>query len=289
MAERWAHSPVYSHGYLVPAFAVALLWFRREKLSSLVVHPNWLLGLPLLLAGVMLRLAGSCFYFPWFDEISLLVCLSGLCLLLTGWEVLKWCWPAIAFLFFMLPLPYRVEVGLRQPLQNLATVASTYALQTVGCPAFAEGNVILLLGVFPYPKPLGIEEACSGLSMLLIFFALSTAVALVINRPLWEKGLIVVSAIPIAIVANVARITATGMLYQIGQGRVAEMTFHDLAGWLMMPLGLALLWLEIKVLGQLFVVTKKGRVLPTPLVAPSFVAGYQSAKKVGKRRRRRST
>jgi exosortase len=282
MADRWAHAPVYSHGYLVPVFALVLLWLRRGKLAGISVQTNWRWGLPLLLAGAFIRLVGAYFYFPWLEAISLLPCLAGLCLLLAGWEVLMWSGPAIAFLFFMMPLPYRVEVALRQPLQNLATQASTYALQTLGCPAFAEGNIIVLTRM-----KLGVEEACSGLSMLLIFFALAAAVVLLAHRPAWEKCLIVFTAIPIAIIANVTRITATGLLYQMDQNDAAKMVMHNLAGWLMMPLGLGLLWIELKVLRGLLVVTERSRARPVPFVAPSFVASYGSKNKVGKRRRRR--
>src|SRR5438874_1287783 len=89
-------------------------------------------------------------------------------------SILLWAyWPTIAFLFFMLPLPFRVEVALSHPLQKLASQSSTYVLQTIGLPAFAEGNVISL-----GKAKINIVEACNGLSMLIIFFALSTGMAL---------------------------------------------------------------------------------------------------------------
>src|SRR5436305_1327663 len=77
-------------------------------------------------------------------------------------------------------------------------------------PALAEGNVIQLNEI-----ELGIVEACSGLRMLVVFFALSTAVALLIRKPLWEKTLIAFSAIPIALASNILRITVTGIVYEV--------------------------------------------------------------------------
>jgi hypothetical protein len=65
------------------------------------------------------------------------------------------------------------------------------------------------------------------------------------------------------------------------------MTFHDLAGWLMMPLGLGLLWIELKVLGGLLVVTERSRARPPLFVVPSLVASYGSKNKARKRQRRR--
>src|SRR5262249_56671897 len=69
-----------------------------------------------------------------------------------------------------------------------------------------------------------------------------------LQQPLLAKGVILLSTIPIALAANVTRITVTGILYdQVGSG-VAEFVFHDLAGWLMMPLALGMLWLEVHLL-----------------------------------------
>src|SRR5262249_4440532 len=157
-----------------------LLWLRRRKLAEGQIGPSWW-GAPLLAMGLGLRLVAAYFHYPWFDAISLLPCLAGLCLMLGGRVAFRWAWPAIGFLGFMIPLPHRLSVALAGPLQSLATVMSTFALQTLGFPALAEGNVILLNEV-----ELGIVEACSGLRMLVVFFAFSTAVALLIRRPLWE-------------------------------------------------------------------------------------------------------
>jgi exosortase len=163
------------------------------------------------------------------------------------------------FLFFMLPLPYRLEVALAQPLQRLATEVSTYTLQTVGFPALSEGNIILL-----NDTEIGVVEACSGLSMLVGFFALSTGAALLIRRSLGEKIIITLSAVPIAIITNIIRITVTGIMHETLGSRLANLVFHDLAGWLMMPLALGFLWIELQVLSHLLVETVPSR--PVPLV-----------------------
>jgi exosortase len=211
------------------------------------LRPSWW-GLSLLAAGIALRLAGTHFYFVWFDALSLLPCLAGVVWTVGGWPLCRWSLPAVGFLFFMIPLPYFLEVRMANPLQALATTGSTFALQTLGLPALAEGNVILLNEV-----RMSIVEACSGLRMLVIFFALSTAVALVVRRPLWERFLIAASAVPIALAVNVARITATGVLHNTVGSEIANAVFHDLAGWLMMPLALALLGVELAILNRLLV------------------------------------
>jgi exosortase len=147
----------------------------------------------------------------------------------------------------MIPLPSALGGLLSGSLQTIATISSTFFLQTIGIPAVSMGNVIWLT-----EKPLGVAQACSGLRMLTSFFALATGVALVIDRSVWVRLVIVASAPAIAIIANILRISATACAYEFGDERIAEMIFHDLAGWLMMPIGLLLLWAEMFVISKIF-------------------------------------
>jgi len=267
-AGRWSADPAYSHGYLVPFVAVGLLWLRREYMPADLLHAHWL-GALLLAGGIALRLFGTYFYYVWADPISLLPCVAGLCLLIGGWPVLRWCWPSILFLVFMIPLPYRYAGLMARPLQEFATVVSTFLLQSLGVPALAEGTVILLS-----EREMGIVEACSGLSMLMVFFALSTGFALVVKRPLWEKWVIVGSAVPIALACNVLRITATGVFNENAGSEIAIENFHNFAGYLMPPVGLGMLWIELKILEKLWNVPaateaqSSARYTPPPPPAP---------------------
>src|SRR5262249_27057448 len=137
-------------------------------------------GVPFLLAGAVCRLLEARFYLPWFGPFSLMPTLAGVVLLAGGWPMFRWAWPGILLLGFMLPLPYNLEVSLAQPLQQMATAAATYALQTIGYPAVAEGNVIHI-----NEQDIGVLEACNGLGMLVAFFALSTAMTIVLDRRPW--------------------------------------------------------------------------------------------------------
>jgi exosortase len=257
MALRWSRDPQYSHAYLVPVFSAVLLWIRRDWLKAASVSPCWW-GLPLLFAGAALRLAGTHYYVDWFQAISLLPILAGAALLLCGWQGLRWSWPAIGFLFFMVPLPYRVETGLSRPLQQIATAAATYALQTLGQPAVSEGNIIIV-----NQARIGVVEACNGLGMLLVFFALTTGVVILIQRSFVDKLVLLLTTAPIAVLVNVIRITATGALYEIAGSKWAELVFHDLAGWLMMPMALGILCLELHVLSHVFVKAPVARRWPS--------------------------
>ncbi len=262
LSERWSRDPQYSHGFLVPVFAAVLLWSRRPLLKRAAWEPSvW--GLPLLVTGLGLRVLAAGLDVEALDATSLLPSLAGLVLLVGGTGLLRWSWPAIGFLAFMLPLPYFLEVALAHPLRRVATQMSTYSLQTFGCPALSEGNVILV-----GEAKLGVAEACSGLGMLMTFFALATAMALLSQAPLLDRLAVVCSAAPIAVLVNVTRITATGLAYHHwgADSPAARAIFHDLAGWLMMPLALSLLYLEMRFLNHLFVLEPERQ--PLPLVLP---------------------
>lgn len=241
----WGFVPV---GVAV-AGACLLLWPSGS--DSGIVSINWW-GVPILLAAAGLRWVGVYFYMEWFDWLSLVPSVLGLCVLFGGRRVWNWCWPGVGFLVFMVPLPYTLEVMLRGPLRSLGTVASTYAMQTAGLPAIAEGHIVTV-GEFR----IGVAEACSGLNMLMIFVALSTAVALVIDRPLWQRAVVLCSAVPIALVANIARIVATGILHVTVGSEMADFVFHDLAGYLMILLALGLLGAELWLLSRLIIVDEE--------------------------------
>jgi exosortase len=272
MTGKWLHDPQYSHAYLVPVFSLYLLWRERERFSQGTTAPSWLGLLPLLL-GVCLRLLGAILYVSWLEMVSLLPLLAGIALLLGGKPALRASWVAIAFLVFMLPLPYRVETGLSGPLQQVATRTSEYLLQLLGLPAFREGNVIIL-----NDHRIGVIEACNGLGMMHLFFAMATGMALLAHsRPWIDRAVLVLCAVPIAVLSNVIRIVATSVLYQVAGQRWGDLVFHDLSGWLMMPLALGLLWLVLRVLSFLFIDPPVGEDRPMVNLGVSANVGLQHA------------
>jgi len=240
-------NPKYSHGWLVPVFTVILLWMRHEPFGPVTLAARWS-GLALLAAGLGMRLFTT--YTP--NKVpemdSFVPSVAGVFLLVGGWKMIRWAGPAIAFLIFMFPLPGFLDSDLLAPLQRMATTASTYCLQTLGIPTYNEGNRIVIGEV-----QLGVVEACSGLRMLTIFVALAVAITLVTDRPWWERIVIILSAVPIALAVNIVRITVTGILHLTAGPELAEMVFHDLAGWFMMPMALGLLYVEFQILSHLII------------------------------------
>lgn len=243
VAERWASDPQYSHGFLVPAFSGYLLLSRRGLLAGADLRPRWW-GVGIVLAGLGLRWLSFARFLPALDAVSLVVVLFGLVAVCGGRAGVRWAWSAVLFLSFMLPLPHTLQSRLGLRLQAVATACSTFVLQTIGIPAIAQGNTIFLSS-----QSIEVAAACSGLSMLMTFLALSAAMAILTSG--WpRRAAVLLAAFPIAIAANVIRIAATGVFYEYNQGETARLVFHDGAGYLMMAIGLGMLLVLLHVLGR---------------------------------------
>lgn len=245
-ASSWDDAQ-YSHGWLVPLFGAAMLFWWRQPIAQPVPTLERMAGLGLLVASFGLRLLMARYRIVTIDMYSFVPALAGVFLMIGGWNLFRWAWAPVAFLIFMYPLPDEATRYLLGPLQTLATIVSTFALQTLGMDAFRDGNRIIV-----GEMQLGVVDACSGLRMLTIFIALSVAIVMLGKREWWENAVIMASSIPIALLVNSVRITVTGLLYQVASSETAEMVFHDLAGWIMMPMALALLFVEQKMLASLF-------------------------------------
>ena len=269
LTRTWYSQEDYQHGFFVPAFALVLLWIRRDMIVPFSGRGSWW-GLAFFGLWAAMRMAAVYFNYGTVSELSIIPFFAGVALLVGGWQALRWAWPAIVFLFFMVPLPGAIQGLASQWLQTKATRLSVFVVQTFGIPAVAEGNVIRLT-----EHPLEVARACSGLRMMMLFFAICVGAAFVSRRPLWERLLMVASAAPIAVAANVSRIVITAIVYEIA-GRwpsvvnieTAGEIVHDWAGYIMMPIGLLLLLAEMYLLSKLLIAPVHDR----PLVASHVLA-----------------
>lgn len=247
--------PQYSYGFVVPIIAAALIWSRREGFREVPGWHRWV-GVGLVVLGMLMRVLGGLMTVIFLTNWAFVPCLMGAFIMVGGLPTLRWAGPAILFLILMYPFPRVVEERLMHPMQRMAAVCSTYALTTMGIEAVREQNTIFL---GEKGEPMNVAEACSGLRMLTVFTAMAVALALFLtDRPWWERSLIVVSAIPIALIVNVIRITLTGVLFEmlhlknINTGWIHTFA-HDFAGAVMMPMALGLLFLEYQILKRLIV------------------------------------
>ena len=273
LAQIWWHDSNANHGFLVIPIALGLLWDRRGRLDRAKLRPNPL-GWAFLV--VVLGLRSSLYEANelWVENATIPFAVAALTLAFGGWHALKWAAPSVAFLAFMMPLPPSFNAFLAYPLQRLATLGSTWVLQGMGLPVLAEGNVIFI-GI----ERLEVERACNGLSMLQSFAALIVATAILIDRPIWEKGVLLAAAVPIALISNILRIVLTAYAYhQFGPNAsifwgwktIAEVS-HDAAGFAMMPIGLAMVWILLRLMSWL--VVEEGPDAPTPFGAGLPMAG----------------
>jgi exosortase len=260
VVNQWISQPDYSHGFLVIPLSLVFLWFKRKDFPINDVQPS-ICGALLLVVAVALRLAAGAFYLVPLDGWTIPVWIAGCVWLLFGWRVLSWSLPSIVFLWFMIPIPFRVETWLSVPLRSVATKLSTACLVMLGQPALAEGNTIWV-----GENQLFVEEACSGLRIFVGIFALAFAFLLFSSWRWWQKALLLVAALPIAILANSARIVATGLLYQLASNDVAKRFGHDLSGMFMIPFAALLFWALLVYLDRLF---KRGEPI-SPFDAGAF-------------------
>ncbi|MBN9523935.1 exosortase/archaeosortase family protein [bacterium] len=271
--------PDYSHGFLVPLFSAYLAWLWKAWAPDEFAWPD-VRGLGFFLAAAPLYVAARFFNVgtEWLQGVSLVLALLGVVTVYGGVAALRWLYGPVLFLMFMFPLPYKVEHTLGWPLQRTAAVGSEYVLQTIGYPTYREGVLLHC-----QDHVLEVQNACNGLSMLLTFVTLSTAMALVVKRPWLDRGIILVAAVPIAIGSNILRIALTGVLYNEAGKEFGDRVFHDFAGWMMMPVALGLLWLGLKALDWVFLedlgkasredVIKNVTANPALLFMPQFEAG----------------
>jgi exosortase len=235
----------FAGAVLVSGLGAIYSWLEQRKPEPIPMVQRWW-GIGLLVFGLVCWLGFTRVGLDIPGMYTIVFSLGGLLLLVGGWAMFRFAGPAVAFLLFMFPLPWRVEQNLLVPLQTFATQASTYLLQTMGIEAYRDGNRICIEEL-----QLGVIDQCAGLRMTTIFLALCVAVVLLLRRTWWENLIILLSAIPIALAVNIVRVTATGIAHLTVGADVGE-GIHKWAGWIMMPLALLLLWLEVTLMSRLY-------------------------------------
>ncbi len=243
--HAWTVDENYSHGFLVPLISLYLA-NQVARRGSVPVHGGIGAGILLLLLSLVGRLATIPVPIFFLADLSLLIGLAGLFALLFGTAALKRYWFAFFFLVFMVPLPVALYAKIASPLQLLASRVASTMMNASGVPVLCEGNRITL----PGGVQMFVAEACSGLRQMTGFLALTTGVAYLSTRPVWYRVVIILSALPIAMTANIARVLLTGYIMHFVNPQFAVGTYHTLEGLLMMGFGLLLLNSECWILDQ---------------------------------------
>ena len=224
MANQWYEDANYSHGFIVPLIAGYFLYERRRELGAVLVEPWWP-GLALVLFGLLQLMIGWVGTEFFTMRSSLVVTLAGMTLFFFGKRLFRLTLMPLAYLMFMVPLPYIIYDMIAFPLKLFVTRVSIASLKLMGVVVMREGNIIML----PLTT-LEVADACSGIRSLISLLALAVAYAFFLNISPLRRGVLILAAIPIAISANALRVIVTGLLAQYWGAQAAEGFFHEFAG-----------------------------------------------------------
>jgi exosortase len=232
LVHDWWDDPNFSHGFLVPLFSAWLIWERRAELRAFASKRTLLPGIFLVLVGVAMLVVGKAGGEYFTMRSSLVFVTGGLFWIIFGGEGFRLCLFPMAFLFFMVPIPYILYDAIAFPLKMIASWFGEHSLTLIGVPVFREGNIIVLPNL-----QLEVADACSGIRSLMSLMALATAAAYFMSLGAVKGGVLFLSAIPISIATNSLRIFVTGVLsYRFGQ-KAAEGFFHEFSGWVVFLAG----------------------------------------------------
>ena len=242
----WLGSDEYSSGMLVPLIAAYILWSRRKKLNCCKVGPC-LYAAFIFVAAQLMRAFGLYYMYSSAERLSMVVSFISIILLIGGVRLFVKIWPVLIFMCLMLPLPASVHSAVMLPLQNTATSSAVFCLEVFGLTVTRQGNLIHLNDI-----TVAVSEACNGLRMVMAFFIITALLTLLIKRAWWKKLIVLVSALPVALVCNSVRLTVTSIIFMFIDGRRWEGLFHDFGGYAMMPLAIIILLAELWLLDKLF-------------------------------------
>jgi len=236
--HKWLTDSSWSHGFLIPLFSLYFINQRKNEILNLQTKPNYL-GLLFLICGIAFYPINIVhFQYGYFRPIGMIATLGAVVLFLGGWRLVKYMWLPVAFLVFAVPLPTRYYVKLTIPMRQLAAEVSSALLNLVsGMNATASGVVIDVIYQGQRLEPaLDVAEACSGMRLLMAFLALGVAMAYLHYRPIWQRIVLLASTIPIAVLCNIIRVTATGFIYVLIHPKYAQGVYHNILGLAMLPL-----------------------------------------------------
>ena len=245
MINDWIADPNYSHGFLVPIVAAWFAYGRLPEIRNLEARPD-LRGIALMVFGLLLLFAGTAIGELFTSRVSALLLLAGALYALWGGRVMRLLALPLAYLVFMIPLPYTVYDMLAMPLKSLVSWSAAGSLKLFGLPVLREGNLIMFPNI-----TLEVVDACSGLRSLTSLIALGVAYAFLFLKRPWQRVVLTLTTVPIAVITNATRVFITGLLARNVGATAAEGFFHDFAGMAVFLMALALTALTGFLLGRL--------------------------------------
>jgi exosortase len=257
LSRLWWEDENYSHGLLIPFVIGYIIWAERRRLASLAPRPQVFWGAAAVVMALLMLWAGTAGAELFTQRTSLVLLLAGLAVYFSGWRLLRAVGVPLLLLVLAIPIPTIVFNKIAFPLQLFASRCAVWAMRMFDIPVLREGNVIEL-----YPlgstttKKLEVVEACSGIRSLMTLVTLAVVFAY-FTSPSDDEGrggrrferfrslravLIVLAAVPIAIITNAARVSGTGVLARYYGTEVADGFFHEFSGWVIYVVAFLLLF-----------------------------------------------
>jgi exosortase len=238
LVNAWISNDYYSHGFLVPLVSAFFVWTKREYLKTR--EPS-IIGIILIFLGALLYIGGFFWQIRILGGLSLLLVITGLVFAIYGVRTARQMAFPLVFLLFMLPAPFVQEIAYR--LQEISVVSSSWLLETLRFPITSSGPEIYLKGTtFTIGLP------CSGINTLVALMALSAVYAHILTGSYVKRVSLFILSFPIAILANILRITTIIIVAYFASVETAVGWYHDISSPLFFALSFLLLILIARIL-----------------------------------------
>lgn len=258
LGRDWWTDENYSHGLLVPFVIGYIIWLEFDELKGAVQKPSFWLGFSLILLALLFLLGGTLGSELFTQRISIVFMLAGLVVYFWGARILKMLAVPFALIVFAIPVPEIIFNKIAFPLQLLASQLAIWGIRLFEVASVRNGNVIEILPQGSTQTiSLEVVEACSGIRSLMTLVTLALVLAyftrvkktknkiasfdFLRNFDFWRAVILMLAAIPIAVLTNAARVAATGVLTFYYGKKALVSIWHDLSGWLVYLVALGLL------------------------------------------------
>ncbi len=227
----------WGHTLVIPFIAGWFIWLKRDRIFANPLQASWS-GLFVLLLGLawysICALGPTTLHHHNLMGVGVAMAITGLAIFIFGWRAMRWMWfPLIYLIVFGQTISDRFMEVVTFKLQDIAAVGSFHGLSILGLDLTRSGNTLEIF-YDGTSHPLNIAEACSGMRMLMAFFALGVAMAATSLQFTWQRVLLVAMALPTAVFVNILRVMTLGLLSLADSGFAAG-DFHTFVGtlWLL--------------------------------------------------------
>ncbi len=235
------HDHDSSHILLVPIVVTWLVWVRRLRLRECRIVGQWA-GAVVVAAGIGAGYFGIRHGMEVFWHIGAVLTVIGCVLSVLGTQVLKAFFPVFLVLAFLVPVPATLRQDMSMPLEHICSKVSQQVLEVLGVPVSRSGNVLTVKGI-----SVEIAEACDGLRMAIGLLLVMATFTLGTPMHRGARVLFLILSPFMAVLCNVLRLIPTVWVFGTFPHPFAQM-FHDVAGWLMLPVAFVLLSLLLRLL-----------------------------------------